>query len=110
MPIFGSKRVGIKMVFHLRRPNAHFVDGRGGTLKPEAPRVCPTATPDLDNLEKFVLDVLNGVGYNDDGQVVLCCSAKLLDNSGDCEGATTISLFPVTEESLKNLSKEKHHV
>jgi Holliday junction resolvase RusA-like endonuclease len=105
VPIFGSERVGIKMVFRLRRPNSHFVGGKrqGCAYKPEAPDAYPTSRPDIDNLEKFILDVLNGIGYIDDGQVVFNCTTKILDNTGDCQGATTISLFPVTEESLKSM-------
>ena len=37
---------------------------------------CPT-TPDLDNLEKAVLDGLNGVAYVDDRYVVVKSAAKL---------------------------------
>ncbi len=32
---------------------------------------------DIDNLEKFVLDALNGHAYEDDGQVVRTESSKL---------------------------------
>lgn len=35
--------------------------------------------PDLDNLIKFVLDVMNGIVYNDDKQVVKITAEKIYD-------------------------------
>jgi len=39
-------------------------------------RVYPTVRPDLDNLNKLVLDALQGFAYADDGQIVTLVSAK----------------------------------
>jgi len=36
-----------------------------------------TSSPDLDNLEKFVLDCANGILYEDDRQIVSQCSCKI---------------------------------
>ena len=48
----------VTMIFYLERPNSRRID----TWVP--------TTPDLDNLEKAVLDALNGVAYEDDRYVV----------------------------------------
>ncbi len=48
----------VTMIFYLERPNSRRID----TWVP--------TTPDLDNLEKSVLDALNGVAYPDDRFVV----------------------------------------
>jgi Holliday junction resolvase RusA-like endonuclease len=48
----------ISMIFYLNRPASRRVD------------IWVPTTPDLDNLEKAVLDALNGVAYEDDRYVV----------------------------------------
>jgi Holliday junction resolvase RusA-like endonuclease len=50
--------VMISLIFHMARP---------GSRRKE---VYVSTTPDLDNLEKAVLDALNGVAYEDDRFVV----------------------------------------
>lgn len=37
----------------------------------------PTTKPDLDNLEKFILDAMNGIFFADDKQVVKLASEKI---------------------------------
>lgn len=36
----------------------------------------PTKKPDIDNIEKIILDSLNGIAYNDDSQIVSCWADK----------------------------------
>jgi len=110
-PYFGSKKVGVTLVFRFSRPKSHWVGGRrGGELKAKfAPLLFPTGRGDIDNLQKFVFDALNGVAYVDDGQVASCCATKVIDNIGTCEGATVVSIFPLSDEMLLNLSKGKQH-
>jgi Holliday junction resolvase RusA-like endonuclease len=48
----------VSMIFYLNRPASRRVD------------IWVPTTPDLDNLEKAVLDALNGVAYEDDRYVV----------------------------------------
>lgn len=36
-----------------------------------------TKKPDLDNLEKFILDCLNGIAFDDDSQIVNMTSTKV---------------------------------
>ena len=66
----------IQMTFYMPRPKNHFGSGKNeGVLKKTAPRF-HTSTPDLDNLEKFVFDCLNGVVWIDDALVVKATSIK----------------------------------
>ena len=58
------------------RPKAHYGTGRNvGRLKESAP-LHHVKTPDLDNLKKFVLDVLNEIVWRDDSQIVQLSGAK----------------------------------
>jgi hypothetical protein len=64
-----------------------------GRLKAAARRLLfVPITPDIDNLAKFVLDSLIGVGYADDAQVVKLEVYKLRDSIGSCNGATIFHL------------------
>lgn len=75
MPLDGP--LDVRMWFFLPRPKYHFGTGRNaGCLKASAPRH-HTTKPDIDNLEKFVLDCLNGVAFKDDKQIVRVDKAKL---------------------------------
>ena len=58
-----SNPVSVTMAFCFKRPKTHY--DRHGVLKPDAPTRY-TNTPDLDNVEKAVLDSLNGLAYTDD--------------------------------------------
>ena len=55
-PLMGP--IMVSMIFYLNRPASRRVE------------VWVPTTPDLDNLEKAVLDALNGVAYEDDRYVV----------------------------------------
>lgn len=73
--IMPSKPVSVSMTFIFRRPRKHY--SSKNVLKPDAP-LFVSKRPDLDNLEKAVLDMLKNVGfYNDDSQVVSISSSKL---------------------------------
>ena len=77
----------------MARPNKDFVNNDRvlGRLKPTAAlRLFPPIKPDIDNLAKFVLDALNGVGYHDDSQIVKLEVHKMRDNEGSCDGGTLV--------------------
>ena len=63
----------VEVVFILPRPKSHW-SSKGG-LKPSAPRH-PTTRPDVDKLERAVLDALKGVVLGDDAQVVRLIGEK----------------------------------
>jgi len=71
--------VALTLVFHLSRPdskrNERFV----------------STTPDLDNLEKAVLDALNGVAYEDDRLVAVKSSTKLYVRRGEPRVSITVT-------------------
>ena len=65
--------VRVFLWFHLPRPKSHFTK-KG--LRPDSP-LYVTSKPDLDNLEKAVLDALTNVGmWRDDSQVVFVAKEK----------------------------------
>jgi Holliday junction resolvase RusA-like endonuclease len=53
--------------FEMSRPAYHFRSD--GTIKPGIPSHC-MVPPDIDNLCKYILDVMKGVIFEDDAQVV----------------------------------------
>lgn len=60
----------LELAFYMPRPKGHYFTGkRAGIVRPDAPSV-PTGKPDIDKLERAVLDALTGVAYVDDSQVV----------------------------------------
>lgn len=78
----------LNIVFRLPRPKAHFGTGRNaGRLKPSAPE-WPTKKPDVDKLERAILDALTiAKVYGDDSQVVIVHSCKVYADY-DPPGAT----------------------
>ena len=78
----------LNIVFRLPRPKDHFGTGRNaGKLKPSAPE-WPTKKPDLDKLERAILDALTiARAYGDDSQVVAIHSTKTFADH-DAPGVT----------------------
>jgi len=71
--------VVVSLIFYMPRPRSRRLDFW-----------VPT-TPDLDNLEKSVLDALNGVAYTDDRLVVAKSSSKRYVKSGDPRVELTVT-------------------
>lgn len=64
----------VDITFYFARPKSHYRTGRyEGQLKPHIP-LWHTKRPDRDNLDKFVLDALDGVFWLDDSIV---CDGRL---------------------------------
>ncbi len=71
-----SGPVEVNLVFSFRRPKNHFRSGRHANILRD---VCPehhTQKPDLDKLERAILDGITGVVVVDDSQVVRMTSTK----------------------------------
>ncbi len=65
--------------YYLARPKSHF--NKAG-IKPSAP-VRPTGKPDLDNLDKAVMDAMTTLGFwRDDSLVVHKASSKHYEHDG----------------------------
>jgi crossover junction endodeoxyribonuclease RusA len=80
-PINGP--VGVGLVFVRRRPRSHLrTDGR--TLSAAATRY-PDTKPDVDKLERAILDGLTDVAFVDDARVVSLCSVKRWAEAGEPE-------------------------
>lgn len=84
-PIHGP--VALRIVYCFPRPKA----ARGRD------RVWKTTRPDLDNLEKAVMDALSGVAYIDDRQVAVKQTAKILGAGLDAPGAL-VEVVELAEE------------
>lgn len=69
--------VAVSLRFGLVRPRGHYGTGRNAdVLKPSAP-VWPATKPDVDKLERAVLDALTGIVWADDSQVVVLNADKV---------------------------------
>ena len=80
--------VVVSLVFYMPRPKSRRLDFW-----------VPT-TPDLDNLEKSILDALNGVAYTDDRLVVAKSASKRY--AGDEGPSVEITVTSITDQrSLK---------
>jgi Holliday junction resolvase RusA-like endonuclease len=68
----------VYVVFVLPRPKGHYGTGRNaGQVKPSAPKY-PAGRPDLDKLERAVLDGLTAGGvWRDDSQVAFLMAGKV---------------------------------
>lgn len=73
-------RIGLSFCF--KRPKSHFGTGRNSDkLKPNAPKYM-IKTPDLDKLERSILDAMTGIIYEDDSQVADLISKKRYSDEG----------------------------
>lgn len=84
--------LSLDFTFIFPRPKSHFGTGRNsGRLKPSAP-LAHTKKPDISNLIKFPEDILNGLAWNDDAQIVLMVAHKRYCEDGE-EPGTEIVIF-----------------
>ena len=68
--------IELTMSFYMPRPRSHYGTGKNeGVLKKSAP-IFHTTKPDIDNLIKFPLDILNEVAWKDDRQIVKITAVK----------------------------------
>jgi Holliday junction resolvase RusA-like endonuclease len=70
--------VNLKIAARFERPKSHYT--AKGELKPTAANY---PLPDIDNVQKAVMDALTGVAYEDDKQVVSCLMGKSYGPSPD---------------------------
>lgn len=83
--------IKVKLEFQMKRPLDHF-RGRqreARRLRALVPQYV-RSTPDIDNLSKFILDVMTSIVYVDDGVVVSLRARKVYDNTGLCLGRTKV--------------------
>ncbi|HUS78578.1 MAG TPA: RusA family crossover junction endodeoxyribonuclease [Patescibacteria group bacterium] len=71
--------VVVTLIFYMPRPKSRRLD------------IWVPTTPDLDNLEKSILDALNGVAYTDDRLVVAKSSSKRYVTDGEPRVSITVT-------------------
>ena len=69
LPLTGD--IDLKLIFYMPRPKAHYRTGKYAHLLKEKCKdiVYHSNTPDLDNLCKFYMDLMNKGFYVDDSQI-----------------------------------------
>ena len=87
-------RISIEYLFS--RPKSHYGTGKNSeVLKASAPKFM-TKRPDLDNLNKAILDALQDSGLiGDDSSVIELASYKLYINKSETQGAE-IQVYSIT--------------
>lgn len=70
---FGDKPLKIEIYLHLHVPKSLSKKKHEEAL---SGRLMPTKKPDLDNIEKTILDALNNVAFDDDRQVISLHATK----------------------------------
>jgi len=81
----------VDITFYFARPKNHYRAGRyAGELKSDAP-IWHTSRPDRDNLDKFILDAMNGVFWQDDSII----SDGRLRKFYNCRPRTEILITPL---------------
>jgi Holliday junction resolvase RusA-like endonuclease len=83
--------VVVSMTFYMSRPRSRRLDFWVST------------TPDLDNMEKSILDALNGVAYTDDRLVVVKSSSKRYVRGGEPRVEIAVTSMK-DQKSLKEFS------
>jgi Holliday junction resolvase RusA-like endonuclease len=77
------------MVFWFPRPKSHYRTGkRSDELRPDAPQK-HTSKPDIDKLERCVLDALTGIVWKDDAQV-WCVGEKMKCYAREAPGLSLV--------------------
>lgn len=84
--------VELEASFFFDRPKSHYGTGKNAEIVKASAPTYPTGRPDIDKLERALLDALSGVCFHDDSQVVVMRSSK--HYAPDHEGpATVISVW-----------------
>ena len=93
-PIFGKDPVRMSCRWYRALPQDYFINRqRERGLKDKYTEGCLISdcmTPDTDNLQKFVMDALEGIMYEDDKQVVSIDSSKWMDTKKPYLGRTCV--------------------
>ena len=91
----------VDITFFLKPPKDHFVncDPALGRIKESALKKWPTK-PDIDNLDKFVLDCLQGLLYSNDSQVVKQQIQKMYHHHPPFTGQTKVIIRQAEEHEF----------
>ena len=96
LPVPKPEPIYLALGFWFPRPKSHYGTGRNASiLKPSAP-ASMTVKPDIDKLERAILDALTGVLWEDDSQVVHLTATKGYAPPGELPGVTITLDIPTT--------------
>ena len=89
--------IEVDITFYMLPPKTHFVGSNReqGQLKQGAVDLWPSR-PDIDNLDKFILDSLQGFLFDNDAQVVEQHICKVYDHQPPYLGRTKVTIRPAT--------------
>jgi Holliday junction resolvase RusA-like endonuclease len=82
--LFGP--LAVTIVAYLDRPKHHYGTGKNALNVVRSAPAYPTARPDIDNLQKTVLDALNTIAWADDSQVIEISCSKFYAHNGQESG------------------------
>ena len=93
--------IAVDIVFHIKTPQDHFINRNqaSGQIKVPARTKWP-GKPDIDNLDKFVLDALQGFLFANDSQVVRQSLFKRYHHEPPFMGQTVVSIHRADDLSL----------
>jgi Holliday junction resolvase RusA-like endonuclease len=102
--------------FFMPRPQYHFLAHRSRcfeNLKQQfkQQRIPVGQKPDIDNLEKFLFDSLEGVIFDDKCIVQINHASKFYDDIGDCRGCTIVKMISANDYwrlEAKEMKKKAH--
>lgn len=100
-PLFDTEWLVVELTFYFNRPRRQMRTKGGFVYLPSSIRNSfdfgfVQRRVDVDNLAKFVLDMMKGPMYTDDHQVVALKVTKLYDNDGECKGKTKVKVSKIT--------------
>lgn len=87
---FGSCCIHLEMVFHMPRPKSHFVSNNMAKGLKNDSTDLHTSRPDLDNLEKAVMDAMTDYGVWQDDSFV--CSKRSVKIYADNEVGMSVTI------------------
>lgn len=74
--------VELEITFQMPRPKSHYGTGRNAAKIRRAAPPLPIKKPDIDKLERNILDALTSIFYVDDSQVISVSTRKRFGNPG----------------------------
>mmetsp|Transcript_4365 Transcript_4365/g.8393 ORF Transcript_4365/g.8393 Transcript_4365/m.8393 type:complete len:135 (-) Transcript_4365:111-515(-) len=102
--------------FFMPRPQYHFLAHRSrcfDNLKQQFKEsISVGKKPDIDNLEKFLFDSLEGVIFDDDKCIVqINHASKFYDSCGECRGCTIVKIVNSNDSwglEVNDMNKKAH--
>ena len=86
----------LTLTFWFPRPKSHYGTGRNASILKLSAPTSMTVKPDIDKLERAILDALTGVLWEDDSQVVHLAATKGYAPPGELAGVTITLDTPTT--------------